>query len=380
MKLKFTFSFLFFILSMQISMYANEVKYNFQQLDSLLTNSTNNVYKNPDESINLGLSLFKDENQSQEIKVRSLILVSLAYTSKRDYQKALKYILNAEEYSNKIEDKVLQIKILFRKGILYQQLKIFDKSIENLEEVEKLALLHKNNEQVVKFLASSYIVKGFIYKDNLNCDIALEFFDKGIKEYEKIKTIEVNANLSIVNYNKGNCFIQLSEYNNAKSSFEKSIVFAKKENANSLIAFAQKGLAEVYSQQGNNQEAINLLDTALNNAKSVGDLVLNSGIYKGLFENYLALNKWEKYQEYYDLYTRTQSKIKISERNSIADSLDENTKHQNEKLTNLKKKFNNSITYFLLIALLIIVIIILIIIKNKKTIKSLQSKLKSIQN
>lgn len=352
-----------------------------QQVDSLLLiESTKLVYKNPDKSIEIGVSVFENTNLTKTTRTRALMLISLAHTSKRDYQKALEYVIRANEFSSNLDDVKLQVEILFRIGILYQQLKIYDKSIEYLEKTEQAVLTHSSPGELRKYLANSYIVKGFIYKDNLNCDIALEYFDKGIREYEKLNDESHSANLSIVYYNKGNCYNQLSEYEKAKKSFDVSIAFGKIENANSLISFAQKGLAEVYLIEGKYEQAITLLKDALERSKEVGDLVLNLGIYKGLFENHLALNQQEEYQKFYDLYLTTQLDIKVSERNSINDSIVEDSKNKEEELNGIKAQFNRRLKQIVIVIFVFIVSVFLIQRKNKKTINLLQKRVESLQN
>lgn len=351
-----------------------------KDLDSIIKESVNDVYDNPNKSIKTGLDIYKDTNNSLKIRTKALMLVSLGYTSKRDYQKALEHIVKANELSSQLNDPLLNVEILFRIGILNQQLKIFDKSIRYLDESERLSLNYPEQDSVRFFLGNINLVKGFIYKDNLNCDIALEFFDKGISEYQKLSGTRSRTNLSIAYYNKGNCYRLLSQYKNAKASFYKSIELARMEGANSLISFAQKGLAEVYTLEGKYDQAITLLQKALDQSSNVGDIVLNLGIYKGLFENYLAINEWERYQENHNLYLTTQLDIKKSERNSISDSIEENYKEFSEKEIQLEDNFKTKINVIILIAILIILAIILIEIKNRKSLKTLQNQIEKIQN
>ncbi|WP_338731723.1 tetratricopeptide repeat protein [Mangrovimonas cancribranchiae] len=351
-----------------------------QEIDSLLEVGKSKVYENPDESIKLGLTIYENNLYTQKNRIRGLILVSLAYTSKRDYQKALEYATEANNLSSEIDDEKLQIEILFKIGILYQQLKIYDKSLEYIEKTEQLSSLYPPQDPIRKYLANSYAVKGFIYKENLNCDIALEFFNKSIREYKSLGSAAYYTNLSIVNYNKGNCYSLLSEYNLAKESFEKAISYAELEEANSLISFAQKGLAEVYLLEGQYEIALSLLEAALKTSSKVGDLILNQGIYKGLFENHLALNNWESYQKYYDLYLKTQLEIKKSERNSINISINENYKNQEAILKASDVRFKTIIKWIFSFIILVILAVFLIERKNKKTIKTLQKKIKDIQN
>lgn len=378
-QIKTYYFLLFGFLFMQVSAaYPSDIL-QIRQVDSLLNESKNRVYEKPDESIELGLKVFNDDKNPITTRTRALILVSLGYTSKRDYQKALDYIIRANELSSSIDDSKLELEILFMTGIIYQQLKIYDKSIEYMEKIEREALLYPVYDSVGKYLANSYIVKGFIYKDNLNCDIALEFFKKGIREYEKLKYRNSNANTSIAYYNKGNCYILLSDYENAKNSFYESITFAKLENANSLISFAQKGLAEVYTLEGEYEESISLLNLAFEKSKNVGDLVLNQAIFKGLFENYLALNKWDNYQKYYDLYTKTQLEIKKSERSSVSDSIDKVIESQLEDLNQYEAAFKSRLKWFFLITFLLLATTFFIERKDKKIIKKLQKDVETLQ-
>lgn len=379
MKIILKYGFLFLVLYSHGLMLLPERNDNIKQVDSLLDASLNEIYENPDKTMTLGLSVYNNTSYSKRVRAKSLMLLSLSYTSKRDYQKALEYMVKADHLAKDINDTVLQIKILFRTGILYQQLKIFDKSIDFLEKTERLALSYPVRDSVGRYLANSYTVKGFIYKDNLNCDIALEYFDKGIEEFLRLKTTQVNTNLSIAYYNKGNCYILLSEYDKAKASFNTAITLAASQNASSLIAFAQKGLAEVYTSEGAYNEALDLLQIALNNSKDVGDLVLNLGIYSGLSENYLALNQWDDYQKYYNLYSARQLDIKVSERNSISASLDESVKTKKQNLAAIKKKFYNRLKWIIVALIFIILAVFLIERQNAKDIKILRKRVKNIQ-
>jgi len=349
-------------------------------LDSLLKSSGKDVYENPNKTIGVGLMVYNDNESSIKTRVRALMLISLAYTSKRDYQKALEQVIKANELSQQLNDPILNIEILFRTGILYQQLKIFDKSIKYLDDTEQRCLTYPVRDSVGFFLGNTYLVKGFIYKDNLNCDIALGFFEKGIAEYQSLKGTSHRANLSIAYYNKGNCYRLLAQFEDAKNSFHKSIAFAELEKANSLIAFAKKGLAEVYTLEGKYTEAIDLLNEGLLQSKNVGDKVLYQGIYKGLYENYLALNEWEAYQKNYNLYLKTQLEIKKSERHSVSDSIDENSKNQLKKRQEVQNQYDHNIKWIILIALLIIIAVVFIEIKNRKSIKSLQKQVEISQN
>src|SRR5690606_12412467 len=151
---------------------------------------------------------------------------------------------------------------------------------------------YPKQDSVQTVLGYNSILRGFIYREQMNCEIALEYFDNALVAYQKTLEREplMNANLSICYYNKGNCLLTLNKFEQAKQSFLKSIDHAKAIDAKSLIAFGEKGFAEVKTLEGNYNESLSLLYNALSISKEVGDGVLNSSIYEGIANNYLALN------------------------------------------------------------------------------------------
>ena len=323
------------------------------KVDSIIDVITADIYKNPDGVIRICDSIYNGSESTNADKARVLMLMSDAYSSKRDYQKSLKCFLNANALSKKTNDIEFQISVLSKTAVKYQQLKVYDKAIQCLDECERLIAAHPLKGKRRSVQPINYIVRGFIYKDQLNCNIAIDYFDKGIAEYKKTNTVAEQPNLSIANYNKGNCYIQLLDYKAAKNSFLESIKNAEKVNAKSLKAFAQKGLAEVYALEGNHEEAISVLKEALTISKDVGDLILNRGIYIALADNYLAVNNLQQYEYYNKLFLKNQSIIVESERRSISDSIDELTIINNEKLQKMETK------YFIVILLEVLLLLFL---------------------
>ena len=176
-------------------------------------------------------------------------------------------------------------------------------------------------DSVFAHLGKNFIVRGFIYKEKLNPDIAIEFFDKGIEELKKANSILEYPGISIAKYNKGNCYILLFEYEKALINFQEAIAYAEMINAESLKSFALKGQAKVYFMQGNYYKSIELLNKAKLFSVNINDLILNKEIYEGLAENYLAINEWNLFEENKNLLSSTQELIKESERKSIETSL-----------------------------------------------------------
>ncbi|WP_300568394.1 tetratricopeptide repeat protein [Flavobacterium sp.] len=354
---------------------------NSKRLDSIIKVTTLKMYISPDEVIATGKKVVNEAGNDIDMKIRAYKLIADGYSSKRDYQKSLEYVNKAMQILPQSNNELLKINILNKAAVQYHQLKAYDKAIQYLDQVEKMCLAYPTRDSVRNTLGVNYIVRGFIYKEKLNCDIAINFFDRGINEMLKSKKPSANiSGLSIAIYNKGNCYLTMSKNALAISSFQESIAYAKKINANSLQAFAQKGLAQVYTLEGKYNEAIAILQEAHKISSDVNDLVLNQEIYKGLSENYLAINQWDNYKKYRLEYLKAQGKLMESERKSISDSLKDIEKEEGEKFESYTSNFFSGFVIAALSLISVIILFILSIRKSKQSIENLQKVVKNLQN
>jgi tetratricopeptide (TPR) repeat protein len=350
------------------------------RLDSIVKSASNQMYINPDIVIKSGLIVLKEAGKNIDYKILGYKLISDGYSAKRDYEKSLEYVMKASQLLSYSNDQLLKINTLNKIGIQYHQLKIYDKSIEYLDQSEHLMLDYPVPDSIRGYLGINYIVRGFICKEKFNCEIALDFFDRGIIELQKTKTKRGNSAISIAKYNKGNCYILMLNNQLAKQNFEQAFEYAKGINALSLQAFALKGLAQVYTLEGNYQLAIETLNNAMVLSSSVDDLILNQEIYKGLSENYLAINKWDEFKIHQNNFLTTQKLIKDRERKSVSESLDIKEASLSQEL---KVEISNYYYKFIgsLIVIIFLVIAFLFLIRNKvKNIRQLRAEISALQN
>jgi len=350
------------------------------RLDSIVKSASNQMYNNPDNVIKSGLIVLKEAGKNIDYKILGYKLISDGYSAKRDYEKSLEYVMKASQLLSYSNDQLLKISTLNKVGIQYHQLKIYDKAIEYLDQSEHLMLDYPVPDSIRGYLGINYIVRGFICKEKFNCEIALDFFDRGIIELQKTKTKRGNSAISIAKYNKGNCYILMLNNQLAKQNFEQAFEYAKGINALSLQAFALKGLAQVYTLEGNYQLAIETLNNAMVLSSSVDDLILNQEIYKGLSENYLAINKWDEFKIHQNNFLTTQKLIKDRERKSVSESLDIKEASLSQEL---KVEISNYYYKFIgsLIVIIFLVIAFLFLIRNKvKNIRQLRAEISALQN
>lgn len=366
------------ILVLGIFLVLVQAGYAQKKVDSILEKANVQIYENPDKAILLAQEAYDHPDASVKSKVNALLTISIAYSSKRDYNKATEYVERIKGLIPNIKNERQQMNILNRIAGHYQELQIYDKAIDYLDEALLLIEKYPAQDSIQPYLGYNATLRGFIYREQMNCEIALKYFDKAIKAYGRAQEPHLrNANLSICFYNKGNCLLSLNKIEEAKSSFLNSIDYAQNAEAKSLIAFGQKGLAEAKTLEGKYEEAIRLLNNARLNSESVGDLILNKGLYDGLANNYLALHDWENYTLYHNKFLALQKLTKKAERKSVNQSLLNLTESKADEINSLHK-FYSPIQILIIIFLLIALgMIIQLLISGERKLKFLQQKLKN---
>ena len=352
---------------------------NYKNCDNIVNVASNEIYSNPDKVIKIGESIVNESGNNVDCKIKGYKLICDAYTSKRNYEKTLEYLNKANGMLRLSNNALLKIAILNKQGIIYHQLKIYDKAIQYLDQAEQAIMEYPIKDSIHNDLGKNFIVRGFIYKEEFNCEIAINFFDRGISELLKVKSKPAYNVISIAKYNKGNCYILLTNNQLAIENFNQSYLAAKMLDAKSLQAFANKGIAQVYTLEGNYVGAIAKLNEALLLSYEVKDLVLNQEIYKGLSENYLATSQWEKFNIYHSKYQSIQKLIKESERKSISESLDLKKIEITKKLTEETSKIQLYLLTLFLGLLLLVFFFSILIKKKRKDIVLIKSKINSLQ-
>lgn len=346
--------------------------------DSLFNVAVLSVYDNPDYSIKIGKEILAQKPQDEAKQINVLLMISNAYTSKRDFNKALEYMLKAKEVNKTFNDPLQNLKIYNKIAAHYHQLGVNEKALQILDQADEFAQQFTNKDSIRFLMGNSFAIRGFIYRDQLSCDIAIDYLKKAMVEYELTQENEKSLiNRSVVNYNLGNCYISLNQFEKAKESFANSFRLAEQAGANSLQAFALKGSAEVSTLESRYEEALAYLKRAETLAKKVGDLVLNRGIYKGMSDNYLALNEGQNYQKYLKKFNDTSRQIRSNERSTIQTLLTENVVEVMEKKSALKQKFG---LLFLGVGVLILVLLISLILGQRNFKKHFSVLKKEVKN
>lgn len=329
----FQFTFLFLVF-WSIQGAAQETK------DSLISRAKVIIYEQPDETIAIVLKLLKEKNKVDEV-AHLYMLISNAYIAKRNNDSSLFYILKAADLINTEALPTTKIKILNSVAVQYQQMELYDKALETLDKSLLLTeKLNKTDKELIFNLGFNYAVRGMIYRNQSNPDLALEKFKMAAASFEQLKLDKnSSANLSIVYYNIGYCYIDLGQLKKASTYFGKSEEYAKIGKAKSLEAYALKGQGESLFLTHQNAASKTVLKKAEKLALPVGDLVLNEGIFKLLANNYLVLNDFDAFQDYNNKYVAVEKTLEQNELKSLNRYLNTEVLEEEKNNLEIRKSF-----------------------------------------
>lgn len=346
--------------------------------DSLIKKANQEIYNNPDNAIRIGKKLLKKEKDIKKL-VRIYLLLSTANIAKRDFDGSLRYLLEARTLVNKTNDPAIKTTVLVVIALQYQQMDFFSKSLETLDEAgEYLAKLPNDDPDKYFETARSYALRGMIHKSQLNPEIALQEFLIAAKNFDKIKEKKTYFNQSIVYYNIGYCYLSLNQLKNAELAFMKSMEFARLIKANSLEAFALKGLAEMNKYKHQNQAALDQLLKAQQLSGDIGDLTLNEGIYKEMADNYLAMGNQQLYKLYNGKVFEVNAKREQNELSSINHAIDVHNKEIAKKGREITDDYNMLITLILVTGLLIISFLLYAAVRIRKKNRKYQDEIQQL--
>jgi hypothetical protein len=108
----------------------------------------------------LGKNYFKKEKDPNK-SVKIYLLLSTAGIAKRNFDESLQYILKARELVRKTNDPKINTSFLIAAAVQYQQMELFSKSLEALDEADEYLVKLPENSYLRNFeTARSFALRG----------------------------------------------------------------------------------------------------------------------------------------------------------------------------------------------------------------------------
>lgn len=259
-------------------------------------------------------------------EARSLNNLGMYNWNKGAWEKSLDYFFEALKLNDKYtpENKINQSKYYSNIGLIYQELKLFDKALLYHNKAYQIRL----NNNLLNEQAISLNNIGICYRVKKEYQKAIETYKKGI---EVAKKADNKRELSKITENLGSVYIDLENYNKALTLYQesekikKTIEVSPKEN---LLLFTYISLC--YNKLKNYKESYKYCTQALDILKKNKSLnTYCSDLYKVASSTNFGLGNIQEGDEYNTKYYDLLNQL-FSEENSkhIADL---ETKYETEK-------------------------------------------------
>jgi len=212
------------------------------------------------------------QNHKEKDTVRLKILNYLAfYNYRNDPPQALVYVAAAGELADEIQSVKGKARNVYIKGIIYMEQANFNVAINNFEEAIQLYNSLGDLNGIAKCKNGLGVLN--YYKGNLN--LALKYYEESLalKKQLGIKTIHGSL------YNIGNIYLDMGDYQKALINFDKALSVHKKNNDAHGILNCLNSVAGVYYQQGNYPLSLEYYNESLQVAKNAKDSI---GIFQSL--------------------------------------------------------------------------------------------------
>ena len=203
------------------------------------------------------------------------------------------------------------------------------------------------------YLGNIYGVKGNGYKDDLDCDFALKYYNKAISAYKSAEQNQsVVNNLALVYIEKSNCLIDKQDLDSATYFLNNALSVIKKNNLIEYDQSATISLARIHQSKREFRQSNDLLNQVLKDKNLAQELLIQNQIYKLLAQNAFELKDFVTYKKYIDIIKTSNSKIEKINLNALERSFD--------YLLHKNQTFLDKLSFFKLPIILIVVLLILI--------------------
>jgi len=328
---------LLFILFWTISTVVFGQSENRAQLEREISAADRMAFANPDSAL-MTLKKLEPKLDDSRLKSKFLLAKGSAYSVKHLSSDALRLGLAALNNSEKSKDSLMMINSLGFIGNQYYILKLNKKAINYLNRAETI-IDYLNDNSLQQVTANIYFVKALIYKDNLDPEFAIRYFDKAINEYNKSKDKSSLLNINITKMQKGYSLIEMGKSKEAEIIFADVIRESEKNKIAEVYSYARIGLAASLEGQKDFIKANQIL---LETEKQIGksqNIEMLTEIYDALSQNYLVQNNEERYFFYNKKLENNLLKNDEIEKKSFSDLLDKNLEQQESEIDNNQKLF-----------------------------------------
>lgn len=321
------------------------------------------AFTNPDSALLMTKKL-EPKIENDRLKGQLLLAKGSAYSVMNLSSEALKAGFESLSLAEKSKDSLSMVNSLGFIGNQYYILKLNKKAINYLNRAETIIDMLRNPD-MNNMIGNNYFVKALIYKDNLDTEFAIRYFDKAIDAYSNLKERSSLLNKNITKIQKGYSLIDLGKTDEARIIFEEVINEAEQYKIAEIYSYAQIGLAATYEAKKQFGKATGILLKTEKQVQNTSNIGMLTELYDALSNDYWNLQDAPKYFFYSQKLESSLLKNDKMESRSFSDLLKKNVDSKNSEL----KDNQNSFTFFIILIILSALIILFFIKKRIDVLK-----------
>ncbi|MEG1665418.1 MAG: hypothetical protein RR305_00525 [Chryseobacterium sp.] len=303
------------------------------------------LISNPEKAYRLGVKIYNDNDLEDNFRIRLLFSLLNVGNQTQKFTEAIHYGTEGLSLAEKSNNIVSQIKFLGVLGNIYQSLQVNDKAKYYLNKAEDILKKNKLPAKEQHMKGNILYLKGMNYAYTLDCDMALEYFDQAISEYQLAKGLLSQINIKLAYLNKAHCLIEMNDLNDAEIYLNLSKVNTSEINSSLgipqiysdiLNQSVDLGFAKILTLKNNFNGSNEILYSILKLQNQANISGIDTDIYFQLSKNFLKLKDIEKSKYYSILYQQ-----KSDEKNNIQIKILNNLLLQDQKNADQKIQQQN---------------------------------------
>lgn len=326
-----------------------------EDLKEQLKQAQLDIYKNPQKAVERSADIYKKATDL-DMKISTLITLVNGYTTLNDNETAMHYAVKAQNIAKESGNIHLQIRTLGLLGEQYQLYHLNSISREYLKKAENLLTSPSlTKEEVAVSKGNIYAVKGNSYKDQIDCEYAIENYNYAIAEYKTVPAhTGAQNNLALVYLEKGNCLLDLGDLKNAAFNFNSAKVIASTNGLLEYSNYAEFGLAKIDTEEKKFDAAIVRLLSLKNDEQLSIQSSMELRVFDLLKENYKQTNNLDAYLDMQEKYANSLAQLEDAENTNFEQVLSFiNNTNFNQ---NTRSTFTSKLIY-LLVSFIVLVFI-----------------------
>ena len=343
--------FLFLALMMLVLSYGQKKK-------SALDEARQLIDSKPERAIQIAENVLHNSN-NDETKIVALTIIINAEMFLEKSRDVIDHCNLAIQLARKGKYTYQEIKVLSMLGSHYQTMMLNENAKKYLDKAENMMDSIKLPDSLYYVKGNLYNVKGMVFREELNCEFALKYFDKALAVYQQQKEIRISTiNQALINIQKGSCLVSEGQLTKAKVCFQKVLDADFDFGFNRY--YAKICLAEILLKQNNSKEAGNLLADIPVKAIEKEDPELSSLYHLAMSNLSNANNDMPAFQMHREKYAGFIKDVN-QKRSRMISQLIYDSDVKSEKLLN-----NNQRQYLFIVVSVVICALILLFIVRKK--------------